>query len=61
MYGPMEKGVYSYNQKKYDLQKHMNMLIFTSDQSHSVFVHSAVNLLFPKFSICMYSTPLFPK
>jgi hypothetical protein len=28
----------------------MNM----SDQSHSVFDHSAVNLLFSKFSICNY-------
>jgi hypothetical protein len=28
--------------------------MFTSDQSHSVFVHSAVNLLFAKFSVCNY-------
>lgn len=32
----------------------MNMSMFTSDQSHSVFLHSAVNLFFAKFSICKY-------
>jgi hypothetical protein len=30
----------------------MSMLM--SDQSHSVFVHSAMNLLFAKFSACKY-------
>ena len=28
--------------------------MFTSDQSQSVFVHSTVNLLFAKFSVCNY-------
>jgi hypothetical protein len=32
----------------------MNMSMLKSDQSHSVFDHSAVKLLFSKFSICNY-------